>query len=153
MPQTTDAVAMSCSKLEFAPDCAAFQDISGESQSVSGTEQSLLSGEAFTFSGATAIIKGGKREPMEIEVVIVYTETDAEAYEQIRAVFEATDCPSNVCIRWSPAGGNAGDEQVTTQSGVITGFTYPPIDASTAGPILAGFTIKVPGVDTTIVSS
>lgn len=153
MAQTTDAVAMACGQIEFAPDCSTFLDISGESQSISGIEQSLISGEEYTFSGATAIVKGGKREPMEIEVVIIYTETDAEAYEQVRATFEAADCPSNVCIRWSPAGGNAGDEQITTQSGVLTNFTYPAIDASAGGPILAGFTIKVPGVDTTIVSS
>lgn len=153
MAQTTDAVAMSCSKLEFAPDCVTYLDISGESQSVAGTEQTRISGEAYTFTGDTAIIKGGKREPMELEVAIVYTETDAQAYEQIRASFEATGCPSNVCIRYSPAGGNAGDEQLTTKSGTLISFTYPPIDASTAGPILTGFTIKVPGIDTAIVSS
>jgi len=91
MAQTTYQVPMACGKLEISPDCqeASYIDISGVSQSVAGTEQGRMSGEAYTFEGDTALIAGGKREPLELEFVIVYTETDAEAYEQVRAIFES----------------------------------------------------------------
>lgn len=153
MAQTTAAVAMACGKVEFSADCVTYLDISGEAQSVAGTEQSRISGEGYTFSGDTAIVKGGKREPMELEFVIVYTETDAEAYEQIRSSFEAAGCGNDVCVQWSPAGGNADNEQITSASGILISFTYPPIDATAGGPVLSGFVLKTPGVTTSIVSS
>lgn len=155
MAQTTNSVAMACGLLEISLDgeCAVYTDISGESQSVEGTEQTRISGEGYTFSGDTAIIKGGKREPMELVFVIMYTEEDAEAYEIVRESFESAGCGVTTCVRWSPRGGNAGDEIITTGSGVLTSFTYPPMDATAGGPILAGFTVKVPSVATTIVAS
>ena len=112
-----------------------------------------MSGEGYTFDGDMPIIKGGKREPMESTVVIIYTETDAEAYEQARAIFEASDCGNTICFRYSPAGGDAGEEMLTSGEGTIVSFTYPPVDAASAGPIIGGFTIKHPGFTTTIVAS
>jgi hypothetical protein len=155
MPQTTGGVALACGQLEISLDgaCASYTDISGESQSVEGTEQTRISGEAYTFDGDTAIIRGGKREPMELVFVIVYTETDDEAYEIIRESFETAGCGVNVCVRWSPRGGNAGDERITSGTGILVSFTYPTMDATAGGPILAGFTVKVPGTSTTIVAS
>jgi hypothetical protein len=145
---------MSCGKVEISDDCTSYTDISGETQSIGGTEQTRMSGEAYTQAGGTAIVKGGKREPMEITVNIVYTETDAEVYEVARDIFESTtECGAPVCVRWSPGGGDAGDEQVTTAEGILVSFTYPPLDASAAGPIMGAFTIKTPSVSTTIVAS
>jgi hypothetical protein len=56
-------------------------------------------------------------------------------------------------VRWSPKGGNVGDERITTPAGVITSFTYPPMDAAAGGPILAGFTLKVSHVTTATITS
>lgn len=153
MAQTTGAVAQACGQVEISTDGVAWTDISGETQSFTPGEQTAMSGEAYTLSGDTPIIKGGKREPMENEFVIVYTETDAEAYEQARAIFESSDCGNVAYVRYSPKGGNADDEQLTSGEGAIISFTYPPLDASTGGPIIAGFTIKHNGFTTTIVSS
>lgn len=153
MAQTTAAVAMACGYVATSTDGASFTDISGVAQSVAGTEQTRISGEAYTFDGDVAIVKGGKREPMELEFVIVYTETDAEAYEQVRSRFEATGCGSDFYVRWAPAGNTADKEQITTAAGILVSFTYPPIDATAGGPILGGFTIKTPSVATAIIAS
>lgn len=153
MTQTTGAVAQSCAKVEISSDCENYTDISGETQSVTPGDQTLMSGEGYTFSGDTPIIKGGKREPMESVFSIVYTETDAEAYERARAIFEASDCGNTICIRYSPAGGNPDDEQLTSGEGTIVSFTYPPADAASAGPIMGGFTVRHGGFTTTIVAS
>lgn len=153
MAQTTGAVAQACGQVEISSDGLSWTDISGNTQSITPGDQTSMSGEAYTLSGDLPIIKGGKREPMESEVVIVYTETDAEAYEQARAVFEASDCGNVFYLRYSPRGGNADDERLTSGEGTLISFTYPPLDASTGGPIMAGFTVKHPGFTTTIISS
>lgn len=154
MAQTTNSVPLACGQLELSTNsCAAWTDISGETQSVGGAEQSRMSGEAYTLDGDTAIVGGGKREPMELVVTIVYTETDTEAYELARTAFEATGCGGDVCLRWSPRGGSAGHEQLTSAEGVLVNFVYPPMDAATGGLIMAGFTVKVPSVSTAIIAS
>jgi len=155
MAQTVDSVPMACGKLEiaFTAGCTPWTDISGEDQSVSGTEQTKKSGEAYTLDGDTAIIKGGKREPMELVFAIVYTDDAAEAYTLVRAQFETAGCEAPRGVRGSPKGGNPGDEQITAGPGVLVAFTYPPMDASAGGPIMAGFTLKVAGTTTDSVTS
>ena len=153
MAQTTDQVSMGCGKLEISINNTDWTDISGTSQSIEGTEATRMTGEAYTFDGDTALIGGGKREPMELTCNIVYTETDADGYEVTRNIFETVGCDTEFYVRWSPRGGSAGDEQITTGEGRVVGFTYPPMDASAGGPIMAAFTVKVPGVATTIIAS
>jgi hypothetical protein len=153
MAQTTNQIPMACGSIEFSDgDCTSWTDISGESQSVSGTEQSRMSGEAYTLDGDTALVCGGKREPMELVFVIVYTEDNAEVYEEIRSRWEATGCGTRICIRWSPLAGAAG-AALLTASGILTSFTYPPIDAASGGCIMAGFTLKAPYITTTFVAT
>ena len=155
MAQTVNSVPMACGKLEvsFNSACTGWTDISGEDQSVSGTEQTKKSGEAYTLEGDFAIVKGGKREPMELVFAIVYTEDALEAYSMIRAQFETAGCEAPLCARWSPKGGHAGDERITTGPGILVSFTYPPMDASAGGPIMVGFTLKVAQVETETVTS
>lgn len=155
MPQTTGSVAMACGLLEIATDndCAGWLDISGSSNQLSGTEQTRISGETYSFDGDGPIIQGGKREPMELVVQSVYTETALEAFEAARAAFEMAGCGPRMCLRWSPAGGAIGDALYTTPRGILTSFTYPPIDATAGGPILAGFTLKVGEITRSIVAT
>jgi hypothetical protein len=153
MAQTTDQVSQGCGKLEISYDNVTWTDISGVSQSVTDTSQTKMSGEVYTLDGNGPLIGGGKFEPMELTVAIVYTETDAEGYEIIRERFETAGCDVAFYLRWSPRGGNAGDEQLTTGNSRLTEFTYPAMDASAGGPILAGFKLKAGYVTTTIVAS
>lgn len=153
MAQTTNQVSQGCGKLEISTNNTDWTDISGSAQGITGTDQTRISGEVYTLTGDTAIIGGGKREPMELQCQIVYTETDADVYQQARIIFETAGCDTAFYVRWSPGGGDAGDEQLTSGEGRIISFTYPMLDASAGGPIMAGFTCKVPGVTTTVISS
>lgn len=152
-PQTSDSFALACGQLEVSSDCAIWQDISGSSSTVSGTDQTRMSGEAYTFEGTGAIIQGGKKEPMELVFEIVYSETALEAFEYVRALFEAATCGSDMCARWSPGGGNVGDAQYTTDKGRLVSFTYPPMDATAGGPVMAGFTLKAGNISVADITS
>lgn len=152
MPQTTGALSNACSAVEISTDGVNYTDISGSTQSVSGTEQGKMSGEAYTFDGKGAIVKGGKFEPVELAFSIVYTEEVAEAYEIARGVFEQEGCEIEVWVRWIPSGGGVGTNQLTAY-GPIINFTYPAIDASTANPIMGGFTVKVGEIATATIAS
>lgn len=158
MAQTTTQVTQSCGKVEInvnaaCPGTGSWVNISGQTTSVSGTEQSRMAGDAYTLDGDYALTGAGKREPLDLTFVIVYTETDAEAYERVRTVFETTGCGALLCVRWSPRGGDAGEEMITSARGVLTSFTYPALDASAGGVIPGGFTLHTPYLTTTIVSS
>lgn len=120
-----------------------FVDISGSSASVNGTEQTRKSGEGYTHSGDTAIVTGGKREPMEIEVKIVYTEGSADPFEVIRAAFEAK---TPYYIRWAPKGATVGNFTFTSWAAIITSLIYPPTEASSGEPAMCGFKFKTSSV-------
>lgn len=152
MPQTTGAYSQACSAVEISTDGVAFTDISGSTQSVTNTEQSKQSGEAYTFDGRGPIVKGGKFEPVELQFTIVYSEDVGEAYEIARAVFEQEGCEVEVWVRWIPSGGGVGTSQLTAY-GPITSFTYPAIDASTAAPVMGGFTVKTGEITTAAIAS
>lgn len=141
MPQTTEAFSNACGAVQISLDCTTWIDISGSTQSVTGTQQSKMSGEAYTFDGRGPIVKGGKFEPLEVTFAIVYTEVLTEAYEIARAIFEQESCDVEVCVRWSPGGGVPGTSWLQI-SGPIVSFTYPEIDASTATPVMGAFTVK-----------
>lgn len=151
MAQTTGAYSNACSTVGISTDGVTFTDISGSTQSVSGTEQTKMSGEAYTFDGKGAIVKGGKFEPMDLVFAIVYTEVATEAYEIARAVFEQTGCEVEVWVRWTPGGAAVGADTLTAM-GPLTSFTYPAIDASTAAPIMGGFTVRSGEIVTTVVT-
>jgi hypothetical protein len=153
MTQTTGHVALACGKLEISTNGSSWTDISGSSQGIDQAEQARNVGEAYTLDGDTALVAGGKRQPMDLVVNVVYTETDAEAYQVTRLIFEAAGCGSDFYVRWSPRGGLADHEQITSGKGILSNFKYPNMDASAGGPIMAGFTVRVPSLSTTIVAS
>ena len=143
MAQTTGGLSMAIAKLEFSSNNSDWTDISGTSGNVQGTDQSRQSGEGYTFDGDTAIVTAGKREPMELQFDVVYTEGTAEAWELIRPYFEAG---SAVYFRWSPKGGDSTEFQYTGDAGYITSFPYPAGDAASGDPIMGTWTYKTPKV-------
>ncbi|HUW13178.1 MAG TPA: hypothetical protein VM537_25870 [Anaerolineae bacterium] len=151
MPQTTAAVIEQCAKVEMSADGITYVDISGNVQSWSNMTQTRSTGEAYTFSGDTAIVGAGKRQPLDATFNIVYTETDADVYQVIRNQFENT-CGGLYYIRISPKGGDAGEERIVLY-GVISSFTYPEMDASTGQPVMAGFVIHAGSVTSSVIAS
>lgn len=149
------AISGACGKLEVSYNGADWFNISGESQSVQNTMQSRQVANAFRLSSRLAIVGAGRREPMDLAFTIVYTETDAEAYEIVKTRYEQdeTICQPYLYARWSPRGGNVGDARLTTDTGTITNFIYPALDASAGGVIMGGFTLRVGFVTTEIIAS
>ena len=154
MAQTTAAIGGACGEILIGSTnvVAAATDISGQAQSLATPSQSRQSGEAYTLLGDTAIIKGGKREPIDLTFTIVYTEEDTEAWELARAEFEAASCGDPLYVWWSPGGGDIGDQQYSG-GGTMTGFDYPPVDATAPAPIMCTFTIRVASLSTVTITS
>jgi len=153
---TTNQVSSACAKIEIkmpdlgtigGVDVSSYLDISGEAQSVSGTDQSRMSGEAYVFAGDTPIVMSGSRESMELTATIIYTEESAEAYELVRGCFiDTTTCPGGgqIYLRVTPKGGSVGDNQYE-YVGYLTSFTYPEVDASSGDPIVGEFSMITSG--------
>ena len=143
MAQTTGAVTGAAATVSIYVS-AAYVDISGSSQSIDVTTATVVTGEAYTFDGNYALTTVGKYEPVEVKVNIIYTETAAEAFQSVRALFEARTATQ---LKWLPLGAASGADQYETKTvGYITAMDYPPIDASSAGPIMVSFTVRAPGI-------
>jgi len=121
-------------------------------QSVTGLEQERMTGEAYTFDGDFAIVKGGKKQPLTVTFNIVYTAEATEAYELARGEFETTGCGGTCCVKYYPAGGGIGTQEKLI-TGILKRFAYPPADASAGGPVMASFDIYASSVITSTVVS
>jgi hypothetical protein len=143
MAQTTGAYTGAAATVSIYVS-SAYVDISGSSQSIETTTATVVTGEAYTFDGNYALTTVGKYEPVEVKVNIIYTETAAEAFQSVRALFEARTATQ---LKWLPGGTASGSDQYETKTiGYITAFDYPPIDAASAGPLMVSFTVRAPGI-------
>ena len=143
MAQTTGAVSGAVATVSIYVT-SAYVDISGSSQSIDAVTASVVTGDAYTFDGNFGIITVGKYEPVEVTVNILYTETAAEAFQSVRALFEARTATQ---LKWLPLGAASGADQYETRTvGYIVSMDYPPIDASSAGPVMVSFTVRAPGI-------
>jgi hypothetical protein len=143
MAQTTGGMTGAAATVAILVS-AAYVDISGSSQSIDVTTATVVTGEAYTFDGNYALTTVGKYEPVEVKVNIIYTETAAEAFQSVRALFEARTATT---LKWLPNGVTVGADQYETKSiGYITAMDYPPIDSTSAGPIMVSFTVRAPGI-------
>ena len=148
MPQTVDSVPKSCFKIEIATasPCTSWTEISGSSNSITGTTQTKMVGDEYTADGNYAISEVGKYQPFDITVRMVFTHTAGEAYRRVRDRFLAGACTGRMCLRWIPGGavGNAGFE---TNYAPIVSFDWPEVNAGEAGPIMANFVLHVASID------
>jgi hypothetical protein len=143
MAQTTGGMTGAAATVSILVS-ASYVDISGSSQSIDVTTATVVTGEAYTFDGNFALTTVGKYEPVEVKVNIIYTETAAEAFQSVRALFEGRTATT---LKWLPNGATVGADQYETKTtGYITAMDYPPIDASSAGPLMVSFTVRAPGI-------
>jgi len=152
MTQTTGQLSMACGQIEVSTDGITYTDISGSSQSITGLNQARMSGEGYTQDGDTGVVTYGKREPMTPTMTVIYTEDDTEAWELARAEFEAA-CGDPLYHRWSPGGGDVGDQRYYTPAAGIISFDYPSLDAADGSPIKCTYQFKTPYVTTETISS
>ena len=143
MAQTTGGITGAAATVSIYV-ASAYVDISGSSQSIDVTTATVVTGEAYTFDGNFALTTVGKYEPVEVKVNIIYTETAAEAFQSVRALFEARTATQ---LKWLPGGATSGADQYETKTvGYITALDYPPIDSTSAGPLMVSFTVRAPGI-------
>lgn len=140
MAQTTGAMSGSAATISYqSGGTGTYTDISGSSQSVDVVSLTKMTGEAYTFDGSYAVLTVGKNEPVEVVVNVLYTDTTTEAYQTMLTAFEQGTL---ISLKWVPGGATAGADTYTTSAGQITAIDLPAIDASSAGPIMASFTLR-----------
>lgn len=137
MAQTTVGMNGISAAVRVSSDNATWTVISGSANQIAAAEQTRQSGEAYTFDGDTAIVTAGKREPVEVTMRALYTESATESFEKVRAFFEAVG-GTPIYLRWAPSGVATGREYAC-DAAIVTKFSYPPVDAGEAAPIAVEF--------------
>jgi hypothetical protein len=97
-------------------------------------------GEAYVFDDENPIVKVGKLNSRDTRVDLVYTEQAADAFEVVRAQFEAAG-GGTLYVRWSPNGGAIGDAAYTSDAGFVSDLRYPEVDSEADGPIVLFFVV------------
>lgn len=143
MAQTTGATSMRNCVVEYSTNTS-WVDISGVANAVNPSGYERESGEAFTGASDDAVITIGKNSPLELEVMVVYTESSAEGFELLRAI---KDAGTPLRIRWAPKGiGTTGNFKWTTGTGYLTAAPPPGGELGGGAPILSTIAGKFPNV-------
>ena len=154
MPQTDNAVSQACSRIDISilADCSSWTNISGSSNSITGTTQTKQVGEEFTFDGTGPIVEIGKVNAFDLTVRIVFTNQATEAYRLVRDKFNEGECAGKICLRWIP-GGAVGNDGFETNYAPISSFDWPEMDSAAAGPVMASFVLRVSEIDPFVFAS
>jgi hypothetical protein len=144
MSQTIGAMSGVNAHVEVSADGLVWHDVSGTMNQVGAVEQRRMSGEAYTFAGDTAIIKPGKREPIELTTRAIYTQIAGEAWQRTRAFFEAVG-GNPIWLRWAPEPG-IGMPVFRAEEAIVTRFQYADPAADEAGPLATEFAFRCPHV-------
>jgi hypothetical protein len=155
MAQTTTAMSSVNAAVEISINGTTWIDLSGSSTSVAPGSQPRMTGETHTLEGDLAVITSGKREPMDIAVSSLYTETEGETFEVLRPLHQNG---TRVYFRYSPLGSGATGRAVYTATNddgtpgacIISELDWPEVDATSADPIAIAYTVRAPGVIRTV---
>ena len=140
MAQTTGSIWGGAAYVGISTNGSVWTEISGHANHVTPEGGDRRVGEAWVFDDENPIVKVGKKNSRETRVDIIYTEIATEAFEVVRAQFEATG-GGTLYLRWSPKGGNVGDSGYTTSSGFVSDFGYPEVDSEEDAPMHAFFVL------------
>jgi hypothetical protein len=142
MAQTTESVWGGAAKVEIGTSTTSFTDISGHANLVDSPLVERRQGEAYTFDGEDPIVKVGKKQSIQIPVQIIYTEGASDAFEKVRAQYEAAGGGA-MYLRWCPEGATvSGQFNFLTDQGFIQAFQYPPVNAEEDGPMMLSFQLQ-----------
>ncbi len=128
-------------KIEVSVDSGAtWINISGQTNalSVGGGDREI--GNFFDAANDTPTLGAGKRNPLEIETRVKYTETDSEAQGVLASPYENA---TETLIRYSPKGGASGDRLYTSDAGFVQTNPYPGQEVESGDPLRIEFTIVV----------
>jgi hypothetical protein len=129
----------------YSDDGTNFTDMSGTANAVNVSGFNRQSGEAYSFDGDHPVIGHGKREPLEVEVNMIYTELAAEMFFLTWAEFDADD-GHDYWIRWVP---KVGGSTYTTDTGILLACLPPNAEAAPGDPLVASLTLKCAQVNKT----
>ena len=126
MAQTTGHINKSKYIIETSEDGSSWTNISGSANFVDKGTQERLKGENLTGEGDTSLTSVGGRTAITATIRMIYTEVSGEAYETVRALYEAgTAC----YLRVTPSTGGAGKKRITSALGHFTSFNYGENDS------------------------
>lgn len=152
MTQATGQTSFVDAEIEFGSAVDTYTDISGWANELNVSGGDRASGEVYTADGDEALLGFGKRAPLEIDIKIVYTEGTGDAYELIRAAYEAAGGTA-AWIRWSPKGGDATEFQYTSTEGRVTKCSYPGGPVEPGDPLTIEFTVKVAAINKAVIAA
>jgi len=145
MAQTTGGISFCPAYVEWNTTGTTWTSMGpwAASVAVSGGDRQI--GEQFTFDGDTAILRGGKRGPIDVTVRFVYTETATDPFLDILDSYDDT-CGGQLNIRFAPAGNTAGNYQYTTNTGTdmtqIVNLSYPQGEAGPGDVVMCEVTVR-----------
>lgn len=145
MPQTTGQTTFVDAYIAISINGSVYTDISGIANELTVEGGSRQSGEAYTAEGDTPIIGSGKREPLNVKMKIVYTESGSEGFEILRGQYE-TAGGGAVYVKWSPKGNDPGEYVYTTTAGVLVDFGYPGGPVEPGDPLTVEMGVKVAAI-------
>lgn len=158
MAQTTAANSRANFKVEVSTSGTAWTDISGAAAtvSVSGGEQHI--GEQNTADGSAPVVTGSNKVASRtVEVNCLYTETAGEAWKVVVARYNGTD--KTIFLRYSPEGGDTGDQRFTCARDDGTAVAVPIVncmipegDAGTGDPLMFTFSVQTPKLNEETIS-
>jgi hypothetical protein len=137
MAQTANAMTFKDCTVSYTTDgSTTWTDCSGFANSIAVTGGERASGEAYTFDGDTAILGKGKRAPLTVTMVAIYTE--ATTTDPAVALLPYYLAGTSVGLRWAPRGnaGATGETLYTTlyTGSVLKNLSYPAGAANSADP-------------------
>lgn len=158
MAQTTTAQPRSNYQIEVSTDGSTWTDISGSSNQVNPSGGDQMYGEQHTAAGnAPTITATHKTGAITLTCNILYTETAGEAFQVVWARYEGT--AKTIYFRYTPGGGDTGDERYTATNNAGTAIAVPIInclppatDAGSGDPAMASFTIVTPKLTQAVIS-
>lgn len=121
MAQQTDSYTMVEGEVEFSTDGAAFTSYAGHIANVTVSAGERTIGQKHTYDGDTPLLHGGKRAALVVAVEVTVGAPNAVPQTLVRTAYETR---SGLWIRWSPAGGNSGDERFTSSQGIVENPPY-----------------------------
>lgn len=149
--QITDQVSWDNCNLEISviSPWSVWTDISGESTQVEYDGGDTQIEATHTMAGKKALLTAGKDDEMTFTVHSLYTESITNATKIVKT---AKDARASVKLRWSPKGGLTGQDQITTDAGLVESWTPPVGDANSAEALMTEWSIKTPGITTAVMA-
>ena len=115
----------------------AWTNITGQGASIGTAGGERATGEQNTMDGDLPIVKSGKRSSRELTCRFVYTETATEAFEIVRAIYEASGGVMYVQYQPQPLG-----NWFKTGKGICTNLMLPGGDAGEGTVIMSEFVVR-----------